>query len=65
MCFNLPHKIKKAKIIVKKKHNPNEGEGKGLLAKEFERWNLQQRSDVHQDSSQSLTNPSHQVHATT
>lgn len=46
MCFDLKHTLKKAKIITKRGSYEEERDSKGLLAKEIEKWEKQQKEMI-------------------
>lgn len=48
MCFDLRHTLFKAKIITKKGNHEKEEDSKGLLAKEIEIWEKQQKEMINE-----------------
>lgn len=46
MCFDLPYKFKKGKIIDVRKRGGEESEEVGLLVKEIDKWNKKKEIGV-------------------
>lgn len=48
MCFDLPYKFKKGKIIDVRKRGGEESEEIGLLVKEIDKWNKKKEIGVNE-----------------